>query len=234
MANKLNLHVHSIGSFDTTITLEELAHAFDSGLLDQVAITDHNEIKLAQEALKRFGEKRIIVGQEITTAEKKHLIGLFLNKFVPRGLPVARTAELIRSQGGLVYTPHPYEPSKGIGHDNLELLEKENLVDIVEGFNSWNYRNIISRAARKTQNEQAEKFALERGLPHASASDAHTQNNLGNAYVEVAEVADRQNLVEMLRQEDLKHKREYNRISGQFIRAGIRALNAKIREGKWA
>src|ERR1700687_4635769 len=100
---KLNLHAHSNISKDSTIQAEQLQQAFAAGTIDQIAITDHDDIRAAKELQAKFGPERIIVGEEITTNKGKHIIGLFLNKFVPRGLSAERICELIRNQGGLIY-----------------------------------------------------------------------------------------------------------------------------------
>src|SRR5690606_22734172 len=118
-ANKIDLHIHTSASPDSNITAAQLKEIFDAGIVDQLAITDHDKIEGAISAQKYFGADKIIIGEEITTDKKKHIIGLFLHKFVPRGLPAVRTAELIRAQGGLVYIPHPFEPFTGVGLDTL-------------------------------------------------------------------------------------------------------------------
>jgi hypothetical protein len=225
---KLDLHTHSQASYDAIITLEDLEAAFAAGKLDQLAITDHDEINFAKSAQKHFGEDKIIVGEEITTAEKKHIIGLFLTKFVPRGLSAQRTCELIRNQNGLVYIPHPLEPKWGVGSEILSDLIEKGFVDILEGFNGWNKWLIIARGSRKAQNDMSWKLAEEHGLAVAASTDSHTAHTLGNAYSGIAEVATRQNLVQQLKALSVEdYKRDYNNLGLPEFRAGFKSITGR-------
>ena len=64
-AYKIDLHSHSVMSHDGIMVESDYKKLFDSGKLDYLAITDHNEIEYAQKMQKVFGE-RIIVGEEIS------------------------------------------------------------------------------------------------------------------------------------------------------------------------
>jgi hypothetical protein len=75
-------------------------------------------------ALEVFDEARdrdliVIPGEEIKTDEQGEVIGLFLEREIPRGMTFADTVAAIREQGGLVYVPHPFDRldglSRGIG-----------------------------------------------------------------------------------------------------------------------
>ncbi len=56
----------------------------------------------------------VIVGEEIRTTGGD-LLGLFLERAVPRGMSAAETAAAIREQGGLVGLPHPFEQVPLVG-----------------------------------------------------------------------------------------------------------------------
>lgn len=79
--------------------------------LDVLCITDHNEIEgalRAQRYCRKEGlETEVVVGEEVTTADG-HVLGLFLQEYVPMGLSAAETIDLIHSQGGLAVAPHPF------------------------------------------------------------------------------------------------------------------------------
>jgi len=102
----LDLHNHTHHSYDAQIQAADYERAHAAGLVDVVAITDHNTITGALE-LRERASFPVIVGQEIDTADGE-LIGLFLEEPVPAGLPAIETAERIRAQGGLVYLQHPF------------------------------------------------------------------------------------------------------------------------------
>ncbi len=224
---KLNLHTHTIGSYDGLLTIEQLKEVFSKGILDQLAITDRDEIRYAQKAQVEFGTERIIVGQEVTIKGGKHLIGLFLTKFVPTGLPAERTCQLIRSQGGLVYVPHPLEPGRGIGSEELERLCQQGLIDIVEGFNAWNYMGIMNFKARKSQNKKAQEIAAKYNVASASGSDSKYKGTLANAYNQIEEPATKENLISQLKSSSTKQIQRYNRIGFSTFAAGFKAIRAK-------
>ena len=77
-----------------------------------IAITDHNEISgalAAREVAEEMGGIKVIVAEEVKTAEQGEVIGLFLEEKIPRGMTMAETIAEIRRQGGLVYVPHPFD-----------------------------------------------------------------------------------------------------------------------------
>ena len=57
---------------------------------------------------REFGVK-VIVGEEVKTADQGEVIGLFLKEKIPRGLTLEETVAEIKRQGGLVYVPHPFD-----------------------------------------------------------------------------------------------------------------------------
>ena len=107
MSYKIDLHTHSIISYDGGITEKQYRKILEMGILDYVAITDHNETRFAGIMQKKFGDK-IIIGEEIKTKEGE-IIGLFLKKTIASGQSTEETAAAIHLQGGLVYIPHPFE-----------------------------------------------------------------------------------------------------------------------------
>ncbi len=117
------------------------------------------------------------MGEEVKTAEGTDLSGLFLTKKIPQGMTAHETALAIREQGGLVYVPHPFAGTKGLGEERL--AEIEPLVDVVEVFNARVHRPELNRRARA--------WAEVRGLPGGAGSDAHTLNEIGRGVVEVAQ-----------------------------------------------
>ena len=76
-----------------------------------IAVTDHNEISGALDARAKAAEYgvKVIVGEEVKTADQGEVIGLFIEEKIPRGMTLAETIAEIRRQGGLVYVPHPFD-----------------------------------------------------------------------------------------------------------------------------
>ncbi|MHB1168845.1 MAG: PHP-associated domain-containing protein [Longimicrobiales bacterium] len=171
---RVDLHIHTNASFDClTDPVRLVEHALSIGL-DRIGITDHNELYNALMLKERYPD-RIVVGEEVKTAEGVDVIGYFIERPIPKGTPARATCERIREQGGVVYVPHPFAAGKGGGGRILE--EIHDLVDAVEAFNA--------RIHAQALNERAEAWARERGLPVGAGSDAHTLDEVGRAYVEL-------------------------------------------------
>jgi predicted metal-dependent phosphoesterase TrpH len=106
------MHLHTRASFDCLSEPHAvLERALECGL-DLICVTDHNEITAAQGLREEFPD-RVIVGEEVKTAEGVDIIGLFLTERIAKATPARETCEQIRAQGGLVYVPHPFAGGKG-------------------------------------------------------------------------------------------------------------------------
>ena len=172
----VELHCHSNYSFQegASSLYELLAQAKDLGY-PSLAITDHNTIEGAL-LFKSIASFKVIVGEEINTTQGE-VTGLFLKERIPPGLKALETVNNIKSQGGLVSIPHPFDifRSSVIKLDALhEILP---YVDIIEGFNA---RNTLPSSDSK-----AYELAKENNLLCSGVSDAHTAYELGRGYVEM-------------------------------------------------
>jgi predicted metal-dependent phosphoesterase TrpH len=176
---RVDCHVHTMWSGDSTTTPDELAAAVSASGIDVVCITDHSTIR---GALRLAGslDCRVVVGQEQRTPEGE-LIGLFLSEPIPAGLPNASVAaRAVREQGGLVYVPHPFDPMRHhLVPSALERLAGEGLVDVIEARNA--------KTSLESLNEEARKACDKFGVAAGAGSDAHVPEAVGAAYVEVAE-----------------------------------------------
>ncbi len=173
---RVDLHSHTMWSGDATTTPEELEEAVTAAGIDVLCITDHGTINGARKLADRL-PCRVVVGEELRTVAGE-LIGLFLTERLPFGLPPAVMAERIRAQGGLVYVPHPFDPSRHcLREAELVDLASKRLIDAVEVFNA--------KTPLTSLNERAAAFASEHGLPGGAGSDAHVPEALGAAYVEM-------------------------------------------------
>ncbi|HEX8932507.1 MAG TPA: PHP domain-containing protein [Patescibacteria group bacterium] len=192
---KIDLHTHSIISPDGagSITATDFENLLKQGVLDCIAITDHNETSLALELHKKLGD-RIIVGEEIMTREGE-IIGVFLNKTIPPGLSVVATIKEIKKQGGLVYVPHPFETlRKGLQEDILEKIVDS--IDILEVFNG--------RGLLRGKTKEATTFATVHNLVGASSSDAHGYGGIGKTFSLIKEIPSRKTLKSLLQQGELQ------------------------------
>jgi predicted metal-dependent phosphoesterase TrpH len=181
---RVDCHLHTMWSGDSSTTPDELAGAVREAGVDVLCITDHGTTAGAAR-LAASGELgcRVVVGQEQRTPEGE-LIGLFVTERLPAGLASAASlARAIRDQGGLVYVPHPFDPLRHrVGEAVLSGLVGAGLVDIVEVLNA--------KTSLAHLNAAAADFARSLGLAAGAGSDAHVPEAVGAAYVEMPDFAD--------------------------------------------
>ena len=171
---KIDLHTHSEASPDGGISFEQYVKAFDHEVVDYIAVTDHNTIKMAKDLRKNLG-KKIIVGEEIMTTQGE-IIGLFLEEVIRPGMSLIETVKAIKAQDGVVYLPHPFETvRKGLSQDDVEAIAND--VDIVEVYNG--------RAFVQNRGPQATTWARIHEKACAASSDAHGAKGLGSAYTDI-------------------------------------------------
>ena len=176
------MHTHSEYSPDSRTPLAAQAAALKAAGIDVVCATDHNTIEGALRLREIADGVRVIVGEEISSRDGE-IIGLFLEKPVPRDKSAEETIELIHAQGGLVSVPHPFSRNR-LYHIRRSALERVySLIDCIEVFNA--------REAFAADNRRAEAFAKERKIPGAVGSDAHRTSEIGRAWLEMDEFADR-------------------------------------------
>lgn len=193
---RVDFHTHSTASPDGGITAQQYQQILADGVLDCIAITDHNTIDLAVRLNAELGDK-IIIGEEIDTKQGE-IIGLFLRQAVPAGMELSEAIAAIKAQGGLVYVPHPFETiRKGIQKQDLD--DSVNQLDIIEVYNG--------RAVAQNKGPQATVWARLRQIPGVASSDAHGLKGVGTAYTILKEIPSVENLVGQLEKAKLTMER---------------------------
>ena len=167
--------MHTSHSPDSSMSPKQLVARCVKVGLNCIAVTDHNTIDGAYE-VRAIADFLVIIGEEIASSGGE-ITGLFLSEQVPRGLTPVETVEAIKSQGGLVSIPHPFDRFRRSVIVPQAIKEILPYVDIVEVFNA---RNTFS-----SDDHKAHELALEHGLLMSGVSDAHTQMELGRTYVEM-------------------------------------------------
>jgi len=170
----LDLHLHSVGSWDCLSDPEALLARAEEQGIDRLAITDHNELFVARAMAERYPD-RVIPGEEVKTAEGIDVIGLYLSETIPKGTPAHETIDRIRAQGGIPYLPHPFARGKGGGGRYVEELAP--LVDVVEVFNA--------RLHPEELNAPTHPVVSRYGRLVSAGSDAHTVGEIGNVRLRV-------------------------------------------------
>jgi len=199
---EVDLHMHTDHSGDCATPVDVLINTARDRGLGAIAITDHNEVSGAIEARKlaeELGDIKVIVAEEVKTAEQGEVIGLFLEEKIPKGLTMAETIREIRAQGGLVYVPHPFDRFHSVP-DYEHLLDVVEEIDLLEVFNP--------RVAVTAFNEEAVRFAAKYRIVPAAGSDSHVAQGLGSVRQRIHDFDGPAEFLEAMRGADItrKHK----------------------------
>jgi len=200
---EVDLHMHTDHSGDCATPVDVLLQTARDRGLGAIAITDHNEVSGALEARKiaeeSFDDLKVIVAEEVKTAEQGEVIGLFLEEKIPKGLTMAETIAEIRRQGGLVYVPHPFDRFHSVP-DYEHLLDMVEEIDLLEVFNP--------RVALTSFNEEAVRFATKYRIVPAAGSDSHVAQGLGSVRQRIHDFDGPAEFLEAMRDADItrKHK----------------------------
>jgi predicted metal-dependent phosphoesterase TrpH/glycosyltransferase involved in cell wall biosynthesis len=196
----VDLHMHTDHSPDCATPVETLLQTAADVGLGAIAITDHNEISGALEARdKANGEVKVIVAEEVKTADQGEVIGLFIEEKIERGMTLQETIAEIRRQGGLVYVPHPFDRMHAVP-------DYEHLLDVVEDIDAMEVFN--PRVAISAFNEEAARFAAKYRIVAGAGSDSHVAQGLGSVKIKMRDFEGAEEFLESLRDADIVRKRQ--------------------------
>jgi glycosyltransferase involved in cell wall biosynthesis len=195
----VDLHMHTDHSPDCATPVHALLDTAKRVGLGAIAITDHNEISGALEARERADGIKVIVSEEVKTADQGEVIGLFIEEKIPRGMTLQETIAEIRRQGGLVYVPHPFDRMHAVP-DYEHLLDVVTDIDAIEVFNP--------RVAFSAFNEEAARFAAKYRIVAGAGSDSHVVQGLGSVKIRMRDFDGPEEFLESLRDADIVRKRQ--------------------------
>lgn len=184
---RIDLHCHTEASSDCLTPIELFPERLREQQIRVQAITDHNEVwgalKLRDMVLAATETAdspqiplTIIIGEEVTTLEGE-IIGLFLKKKIPAGLPATEAVARIKDQGGLVLLPHGFDPLKNGRLHPQARAQIADEIDIVETFNA--------RISFQRYNRRAEAWAAQHNVVTSAGTDAHRLADVGTAWAEL-------------------------------------------------
>jgi predicted metal-dependent phosphoesterase TrpH len=176
-----DFHIHTRFSRDSLLTEERFLKVAVERGLTHVCVTNHNNVEGAiavRDKARELGlddSITVILGEEVSTADGE-VVGLFLEKTIPKGLSANETADEIHRQGGLVSIPHPFDPFRGshIREGPLRNLAETGKIDAIEVFNC--------RVTFQRHNVEAAEFAARHGIPGIAASDSHSSFEVAMAF----------------------------------------------------
>ena len=195
----IDLHCHTSASFDSLASPAAVVHAAAARGLTHIAITDHERIDGALEAREQANGIKVIVAEEVKTADQGEVIGLFIEEKIPRGMTLQETIDEIQRQGGLVYVPHPFDRMHAVP-DYEHMLDVVDRLDAVEVFNP--------RVAFSAFNEEAARFAGKYRIAAGAGSDSHVVQGLGSVKIRMRDFDGPEEFLESLRDADIVRKRQ--------------------------
>ena len=170
----VDLHMHTSWSHDCGVEAADLLDHAEAEGLGAIAVTDHNVFGGALEAAELAQGRDIIRGEEVKTDGQGEVIGLFLEREIPRGMSFADTVAEIKEQNGLVYVPHPFDRMHAIP-DPATLHHHLADIDVFEVYNA--------RLLLEAYNDEALRFARKYDLTMGAGSDAHVLQGVGTGAV---------------------------------------------------
>ena len=179
-----DLHIHTIYSYDGTALVPDILQRARNIGLDVIAITDHDEIAGALQALEIAPDYglEVLPGMEVTTREGDLLAFNITEKIQP-DKPLIETVLKVRELGGFCIAPHP--AAGGIGmrslstYSILKALRNPDVAQTLLAIETFN-ATIIDR----TSNRYARILADRLEIARTASSDAHVLEAIGLATTE--------------------------------------------------
>jgi predicted metal-dependent phosphoesterase TrpH/glycosyltransferase involved in cell wall biosynthesis len=197
----VDLHMHTDHSPDCATPVDTLLGRAKEVGLGAIAVTDHNEIAGALEASEKSRDDglKVIVAEEVKTADQGEVIGLFIEEKIERGMTLAETIAEIRRQGGLVYVPHPFDRMHAVP-------DYEHMLDVVEDVDALEVYN--ARVTFSAFNEEAARFAAKYRIAAGAGSDSHVPQGLGSVRIKMRDFDGPEEFLESLRDADIVRQRQ--------------------------
>jgi predicted metal-dependent phosphoesterase TrpH len=190
---RLDLHNHTAFSADGLMPPAKLLRTAGKRGLACVAVTDHNSVEGALEALALTEADPtlpcVIPGVEIAAIEGE-VVALYVTQAIPAGLPALETIARIHEQGGVAYLPHPFDIVRRGAMDARVREQAAEQADIIEVLNG---KSLSPLSVRKS-----DRLARRHAKPRGAGSDAHGATEVGRAYVEVDRLPTREDLVALV------------------------------------
>lgn len=165
----VDLHIHeSKYSLDSHVSLEKIIEEAKRKGLDGIAITDHDDMQIKEEAetLSKNLNYPIFVGVEYLTLEGD-IVAFGIDKIPEGRIPAQEFINLVNEAGGVCISAHPFRNNNRGLENNLNTIRG---LAGIEGFNG---------NTDKLSNLKAFETAKKLGIQAVGSSDAHHQHAVG-------------------------------------------------------
>jgi hypothetical protein len=179
---RADLHIHTLASDGTASVPDILERVEREGVLDLIAIADHERIDAALAARQMARDQGlrvgVIVGEEVST-RGGHLLALFLERPVPAWRSLGWSIAAVHDQGGLAVPAHPLVPYPlcAQGFVLRRLLSSDDPAERPDALETFN-----PTALGRYRHEQVVRFAADHGLAQVGNSDAHAVEAIGTGW----------------------------------------------------
>jgi hypothetical protein len=177
LKGRADLHMHTTVSDGIAPVQTMLNHIAERGLLDVIAITDHDRMEASLWAVahqERYPFE-IVPGVEVTSRDG-HVLALWVTHPIRKGMSLVETCAAIHEQDGIAVLAHPFEPTitpaaswRYFRHP--QVLQQSG-VDAVEVINAG--------AFTPGNNWLAQRVFQDSTLPLVGSSDAHQPSEIGS------------------------------------------------------
>ncbi len=188
-AVKIDMHVHTIMSFDSVNTPKFILYLCRRKGLDGILLLDHD--RYPPESFIKYLRRRgltVLFGIEFKTVLGEIIVvGAKFNVYKFRESPI-ELIERTHDENGLAILPHPFSYGRNFKDVNLVIR----FVDAVEGFNA--------RCFSQRENLRAMEYARKYNRAMTAGSDAHVPVEIGTAYTLIVAESNIEDLMEAIRE----------------------------------
>lgn len=174
-----DLHIHTTHSYDGTASVPAVLSRAKQIGLDVIAITDHDEIDGALEAMQLASQIgiEVIPGIEISTKEGD-LLALNVTRRIERDRSLVETVLKVGEWGGICIAPHPMANGFGMhslgSYPIMKALRDPDVAKVLIAIETYN-ASILNRSS----NEYVRRLTDHLKIAQTGSSDAHTLDMVG-------------------------------------------------------
>ena len=205
---------------DCSTALDKIIKRCREQGINCVAIADHGTVEGALK-MQKLAPFQVIVAEEILTTQGE-IMGMFLKETVPSGLTPQETIKRIRAQGGLVNIPHPYDKGRGSALKDWVIDEIAGEIDLMEVLNA--------RSTTAATIERTEAFAKRHKIVQGAGSDAHSVQEIGNAYVMIPEFSGKDEFLKSLARGEIFGQRSSPLVHLYSTLAKVKSKISKLKQ----